>query len=104
MPIVYNKMPALAAGARPVVDRVLAKTAFDIEVLAKVKAPVDTGNLMNSIAADKVADLRWRVTANAEYAVYVELGTRHMDPQAYLEPAMNEVWPHAVAAMRTVIP
>lgn len=104
MPIVYNKMPALAAGARPVVDRALAKAAFDVEVLAKVLAPVDTGNLMNSIAADKVADLRWRVTANAEYAIYVELGTRHMDPQAYLEPALKETWPKAVAAMKAVMP
>lgn len=103
MPIVYNKIPQIAAGAKPAVERVLSKTAFDTEALAKVYAPVDTGNLMNSIAADKVRDMTWRVTANADYAIYVELGTRRMDADPYLEPALRATWPAAVKAMGRAI-
>jgi HK97 gp10 family phage protein len=103
MPIVYNRIPQIIAGAKPAVDRILAKTAFDTESLAKVYAPVDTGNLMNSIAADKVRDMTWRVTANAEYAIYVELGTRRMDAVPYLEPALRTTWPSAIKAIGKAI-
>jgi HK97 gp10 family phage protein len=103
MPVVYNNLPRIIAGADAVVDKALAKTAFDTESLAKLYAPVDTGNLMNSIAADKVRELTWRVTANAEYAIYVEIGTRRMDAQPYLEPALRDTWPAAIQALRGVI-
>jgi len=103
VPIVYNKIPQIAASAKPTVDRVLAKTAFDTESLAKVYAPVDTGNLMNSIAADKVRDMTWRVTASAEYAIYVEIGTRRMDADPYLEPALRATWPAAISAIGKAI-
>jgi len=88
-PVIYNRLPAIAASARPLVDTAVAKTAADVEALAKTTAPIDTGNLRNSIASDKVRDLTWRVTANADYALYVEMGTRRMGAQPYLEPSLR---------------
>ena len=103
MPIVYNRIPQIAAKADDLVEKVLKKAAYDTETLAKVYAPVDTGNLMNSIAADKVRDMTWRVTASAAYAIYVEIGTRRMDADPYLEPALRATWPAAISAIGKAI-
>lgn len=90
MPVAFNKLPQMAAAAQPLVEAALAKTAHDTESLAKDLAPVDTGALMNSISAAKERSLTWRVTAHAEYAIYVEMGTRRQSAQPYLAPALNE--------------
>jgi HK97 gp10 family phage protein len=98
VPIVYNRIPQIASQADDLAEKILKKTAYDTEALAKVYAPVDTGNLMNSIAAEPVRKLTWRVTANADYAIYVEMGTRRKTAQPFLEPALRDTWPGAVRA------
>lgn len=56
---------------------------------ARTLVPVDTGNLLMSIAAYGSAD---GVTceADCEYAQYVEYGTYKMEAQPYFEPALME--------------
>lgn len=47
---------------------------------------------------EKLAELKqkgeseseYRVVANAEYAVYLEMGTRHMPPYPFFQPAIRE--------------
>ena len=61
------------------------------EGYAKKLAPVDTGNLRNSITHDvddgePAAD----IGTNVEYAPYQELGTIHMAAQPFLKPAVAE--------------
>ena len=82
--------------------------AFQVEALAKMKAPVDTGALRNSIytslqssnnppieATETLPNPTDDVTAfvgpSVEYAIYQELGTSFMEPQPYLLPALREV-------------
>lgn len=58
---------------------------------AQRNAPVDTGKLKGSIGIDITdAGMTAEVTPTAEYAPYVELGTRFMEAQPYLKPAFNE--------------
>ena len=53
------------------------------------KCPVDTGNLRDSIA--KSGDGRnFAVGTDVDYALAVELGTAHTNPQPFLEPALIE--------------
>lgn len=97
MPIVYNRLPKIAAAVRPSVSAALAKTAYDTEALAKFNAPVDTGNLKNSIMAEQERADTWRVYANADYAVYVELGHQtkggnHVAGRFYLNNALAQTW------------
>jgi HK97 gp10 family phage protein len=50
-------------------------SALNIESQAKRLAPVNFGQLRNSIALTKDSDLTYTVAANASYAAYVEFGT-----------------------------
>ncbi len=54
----------------------LAKAGLLVERAAKIKAPVgETGNLRSSIAMQPPTLVSVDVTAQAEYSVYVEVGT-----------------------------
>jgi len=72
--MLHNRLPAMAAQAVPMIEAALSKTAFETERLAKSAAPIDTGNLRNSIETRPVMPLTWRVTANADYSLFVEMG------------------------------
>lgn len=70
------------------VQGMLGRLADDIADDARRNAPVDTGELRSSISANPVTDNSITVTASADYAGYVELGTRYMRAQPYLKPAL----------------
>lgn len=53
--------------------------------------PIDTGTLMRSIMMRISADgMTGTVVPEAEYAGYVEYGTRFMDAQPYLRPTFDK--------------
>ena len=61
------------------------------EGYAKKLAPVDTGNLRNSITHDvDDGEPSAYIGTNVEYATYQELGTIHMKAQPFLKPAVND--------------
>ena len=61
------------------------------EGYAKKLAPVDTGNLRNSITHDVDEDEPAAyIGSNVEYASYVCLGTIHMNAQPFLKPAVAD--------------
>ena len=53
---------------------------------AKVLAPVDTGNLRNSITST-IRGLSGVVGPTANYAIHQEYGTSQMGPQPFMGPA-----------------
>ena len=61
------------------------------EGYAKKLAPVDTGNLRNSIThtVDEKEPAAY-IGSNVEYASYVCLGTIHMKAQPFLKPAVAD--------------
>lgn len=61
------------------------------EGYAKKLAPVDTGNLRNSIThtVDEDEPAAY-IGSNVEYASYVCLGTIHMNAQPFLKPAVED--------------
>lgn len=69
-----SKAPARIRAMAP---QAIKKTLFDIEADAKVGAPVDTGNLENTIGTDVDADgLGGVVGPTADYGDDVEYGTQ----------------------------
>lgn len=77
--------------------------AFVVETYAKVKAPVDTGFLRNSITVDEVTATEATIAPHTEYAIYPEFGTMFMTPRPYLRPALLEHEDEVRDAIRTVL-
>lgn len=84
---------AVPVRLRPLTKKVVQKTALDIERDAKLKAPVDTGNLKGSIGHSDLrlggTDYSVEIGPTANYGVFVERGTSRMAPQPYLGPAAD---------------
>ncbi|MEM4704314.1 MAG: HK97 gp10 family phage protein [Candidatus Bathyarchaeia archaeon] len=74
----------------------LASWVANVIALAKQMAPVRTGHLRSSIYA-KINDWVVEINAEATYALFVELGTRYMQAQPYLYPAIQEYLPQLEA-------
>ena len=98
-----NEFPRFAAVLPEQVDRVVRKAANDVEAQAKVRAAVDTGFMRASIKSGRVGPGHYRVTVGAEYARYVELGTRHMAAQPFLRPAFDAVVPTMRRALERIV-
>lgn len=87
---------------------VLRVSAFRVEVWAKAFAPVDTGHLKSTIGPPKFSGdgragaMEATISATARYAVYVEFGTRHMAPRAFMGPALDRVSGDFVAAVHAI--
>ena len=71
--------------------RAMEKCGLTAEGYAKKLAPVDTGNLRNSITHEvDDGEPAAYIGTNVEYASYVCLGTIHMKAQPFLKPAVND--------------
>lgn len=67
------------------------RSMLEIQNLAKIKAPVDTGNLRNSIQLNIITDTEIIITSFANYSAFIEYGTIYMQPQPFMRPAIDEV-------------
>lgn len=72
------------------VTDLLEQLGSEIEADARAVCPVDTGRLRDSLEHEVNGDTL-RVGTNVEYAVYVEEGTRYMEAEPYLRPALFRV-------------
>ena len=71
------------------INKALEASALLVEGEAKNLAPVDTGNLRNSIAYE-IEKKEARVGTNVGYAPFVCLGTSKMAAQPFLNPALEQ--------------
>lgn len=75
-------------------SRYLLRQGILVSNAAKVLCPVDTGRLRSSIGVSQQSGSGGMVTtveATADYALYVEEGTRYQRAQPYLRPALDQV-------------
>ena len=73
------------------IEKALHAVGGYVEGEAKVRAPVDSGNLRGSYTY--ITDKKERsvtVGTNVSYAPYLELGTSKQKPQPHLKPAVEE--------------
>lgn len=99
----FNHLPKIATGMHARAASFVAKAAFDIQAHAQERAPVDTGVLKASIQARQIGPLHWQVTVGAHYGIYQEYGTRFMPAHPFLNPAIEQVRPMFLLAMRKVV-
>lgn len=61
--------------------------SFKIQREAMIRCPVDTGYLRSSIIVDEQEKFYNEVVATADYAAFVEFGTRQHPAQPFMVPA-----------------
>ena len=93
--------------AESAVRGAVRKTTLDIAADAKANAPVDTGNLRNSIhtssAGSNAQVAQGVIQADANYSTFVEFGTSRQAPQPFLGPAGDKHLPKLQEAVGQVI-
>jgi HK97 gp10 family phage protein len=85
-------MEQFDSGMQRQVHERLANWAADVKASARQRVPVKTGQLQRSIYS-KISEWVAEVGAEAAYAMFVELGTRHMRARPFLYPAVQEELP-----------
>jgi len=74
------------------IQQQLERWSMEIREYARSLAPIRTGRLRSSIYA-KTSGWEVQIGAEASYALFVEFGTRHMQAQPFLHPAVEEYMP-----------
>ena len=88
--IIENRIPALVARVEATARAAVMKVADSIAREARSNAPVDTGELRDSIGSSSLAvGKEAEITVDAYYGGYVEYGTRFMPAQPFLGPAID---------------
>lgn len=86
---VWTNVALLAVRA----EAAVLEAALYVEEQAKLACPVDTGNLRRSITTAMptvtAGGASTSVGTNVHYAPFVEFGTRHMQAQPYMGPALE---------------
>jgi HK97 gp10 family phage protein len=101
----FEKAPAKVTELAHVV---VSKTAHDMVATAMILAPVETGDLMNSISSPTIDGLTAEIGPTVEYGGYVEDGTHNedgsvrMEAQPYMGPAVDAHEPSFGTAMGKV--
>ena len=88
---VHDNSKEIAEKIKAAVYKGLETCGLVAEGYAKKLAPVDTGNLRNSITHEvDDGEPAAYIGTNVEYAPYVCLGTIHTKAQPFLKPAVND--------------
>ena len=88
---IHDNSKEVSGNIKAALLRGLETCGLVAEGYAKKLAPVDTGNLRNSITHDvDDGEPAVYIGTNVEYAPYVCLGTIHMNAQPFLKPAVND--------------
>lgn len=73
------------------VKQIVKQNTSELAQGAQRKAPVDTGNLRRSITMDlSDGGLTGNVKPTADYAPYLEHGTRFQSAQPFMRPSFNK--------------
>lgn len=85
-------LQAVAEAEKEAARELVKKAAGDVQGAAMRIVPVKTGNLKRSIMVDIApGGMSAKVTANADYAPYVEYGTRYKAARPFMQPAAQIV-------------
>ena len=100
---VSNKIPRSRVLIRRAASQLVRKTLLKIETGAKLRAPVRTGFLRNSIGSEMEGDLAGAATVGAEYGAAVNFGTRHKEPDPFFDEAWEEGKQTFEAGMKEIL-
>lgn len=86
---------AMAQDVDGFIETAQRENATDLQATAVRRAPKRTGYMAAHIVIKKLGPIRYDITAEADYSVFVEHGTSRMAAQPFLQPSLVEVKPRA---------
>jgi HK97 gp10 family phage protein len=98
-----SRIGELSAEVEQKTGMVIRKGALDILSESHDDVPVKTGHLKSTGHIVEVSPTRAEIRYDADYALYVEEGTRHMRAQPFLKPAFDHVEPMVMAAIKALV-
>ena len=100
-----NRMAKYGRKAEGDVKKAVQTSTYRLASNARKRAPVDTGNLRSSITSTAKLNngFSGEVTAGAEYAPFVEFGTRKAESQPFMGPAAEEEQPKFNQAIKEAL-
>lgn len=102
MSVTYStRIPELNGMIQAEAMRIVRRRAFDVLSHSRARVPVKTGHLKNSSHV-RSTERSAVISYSANYAAFVELGTRYVQPRPYLRPAFDKYAPMVVADLRRV--
>ena len=87
-----RKLDAMGGNVLDALEKATKQTALAAQADARDNAPVDTGNLKQSISTEHERSAEAAtstVYTNVEYGLYQEMGTVNMAAHPYMMPALN---------------
>jgi HK97 gp10 family phage protein len=104
MSVTYKTdIPEIIAGLEGKADMIVRKAAQDILTDSHQRVPVKTGHLKSTGNVQNIGPARAEIGYDADYAQFVEEGTRHQHAQPFLRPAFDRVVPLFLAALRKLV-
>lgn len=101
-----SRFPEIAAEMRPRISAALRMGAEEIASGARLRVPVNTGNLRDSIEVKRGGAGQWKVAAGDQrtfYAAMVEFGTAHAPAHPYMIPAAEAGKDHVEELVSVVL-
>src|SRR5690349_2736274 len=92
-----NNLDKIAAQLKPKLEVAIQKFLFDVDAHATASTPVDTGKLKNSKSVSE-HEIRW----SAEYAAFVDQGTRYQPAQPFATTAVQQCIPAFKEALESL--
>ena len=90
------KLDRLDLALRSRVDEALNSEVSIIRAVAQSLAPRRTGYLASTVYAEKTSEWAFKLGAKAQYAYFVEFGTRFMQAKRFLSRALELAMPGLV--------
>lgn len=82
-----TKIATFSNRAQTKIESIIDEYSFKIQREAMIRAPVDTGFLRSSIIVNEINPYYNEIVATANYAVFVEFGTKQHAAQPFMTPA-----------------
>ena len=90
------KLDRLDFSMRSRVDEALNQEVSNMRAVAQSLAPKRSGYLASTVYAERVGDWAFKLGARAQYAYFVEFGTRFMRARRFLSRALESAMPGLV--------
>ena len=116
--ITMDRFPEIIAALPGLAQEAMRESAGDIEAAAKARAPVDDGDLRDSIKARRESAEAWVVEVGKLYGLFLEYGTAGpyalggkykgathpgLPAQPFLTPAAEAERPEFIAEMKRLL-